>query len=88
MENETLKILWDFEKQKYHLIPTRRPDLGKVKNKKKKKKRKEKEPPKSGLCGTHGPLSKIRRKPKVRQLLRPCKRTEKAVKYKSDVDTN
>ena len=26
LENETLKILWDFEKQTDHLIQTRRPN--------------------------------------------------------------
>ena len=48
-ENETHKIIWDFEIQTAHLISVRGPDLiiinkkQKKKKKKKKKKRKEKE---------------------------------------------
>ena len=36
LENETHKLLWDFEIQTDHLILTRRPDLERVKKKKKK----------------------------------------------------
>ena len=38
LENETHKILWDFEIQSDHLISARRPDLGIVNKKVKKKK--------------------------------------------------
>ena len=44
LENETPKILWDFEIQMDHLISARRLDLVIVK-KKKRKKRKEKNLP-------------------------------------------
>ena len=45
-ENETHKLLWDFEVQMYHLISARQPDLVivKTKNNKKKKKKKKREP--------------------------------------------
>ena len=42
LENETHKLLWDFDIQIIHLISTRRPDLIKS-TKKKKKKKKERE---------------------------------------------
>ena len=38
LENETHRILWDFEVQTDHLIPARRPDLELINKKKKKKK--------------------------------------------------
>ena len=37
LENETHKILWDFEIKTDHLIPARRPDLIFINNKKKKR---------------------------------------------------
>ena len=40
LENDTHKLLWDFNIQRDHLIPARKPDL-KIINKKKKKKKKE-----------------------------------------------
>ena len=40
LENDTNKLLWDFDKQTDHLISARRPDLIIINNKKKKKKRK------------------------------------------------
>ena len=42
LENETQKLLWDFEIQTDHLISARRSDLVIVKKKKKKRKRKKK----------------------------------------------
>ena len=42
LENETHKILWDFEIKTDHLIPARRPDLVFINKKKKKEKRKKK----------------------------------------------
>ena len=41
LENETHKLLWDFDKQTDHLISTKRPDLVIVNKKKKKKKKRE-----------------------------------------------
>ena len=43
LENDTHKLLWDFDIQTDHLIPARRPDLIIINKKKKKKKKKEKE---------------------------------------------
>ena len=40
LENETHKILWDFEIETDHLIPARRPDLMIINKRKKKKKKK------------------------------------------------
>ena len=40
LENETHKLLWDFETQTGHLISARRPDLIIIKIKKKKKRKK------------------------------------------------
>ena len=37
LENDSHKLLWGFNIQTDHLIPVRRPDLIKIKNKKKKK---------------------------------------------------
>ena len=39
-ENDTHKLLWDFDKQTDHLISARKPDLMIIKKKKKKKKEK------------------------------------------------
>ena len=41
LENDSQKLLWDFDMQTVHLISARRPDLIII-NKKKKKKRKKK----------------------------------------------
>ena len=38
-ENDTHKLLWDFDTQTYHLIPARRPDLIIINNNNKKKKK-------------------------------------------------
>ena len=42
LENDTHKLLWDFDIQTDHLIPARRPDLIIINKKKKKKKKKKK----------------------------------------------
>ena len=42
LENDTHKLLWDFNIQTDHLISARRPDLIIINNKKKKKKKKKK----------------------------------------------
>ena len=39
LENDTHKLLWDFNIHTDHLIPTRRPDLIIINNKKKKKRK-------------------------------------------------
>ena len=39
LENETHKILWDFEIQSHHLIPARRPNLVIIERKRKRKNR-------------------------------------------------
>ena len=39
LENDSHKLLWDFNIQTDHLIPARRPDLIIINKKKKKKKR-------------------------------------------------
>ena len=41
LENDILKLLWDFDIQTDHLISARRPDLIIINNKKKKKKKKK-----------------------------------------------
>ena len=40
LENETYKLLWDFEIQTDHLITARRPELVIIQKKKKKKRKK------------------------------------------------
>ena len=69
LENETYKVLWDFEIQTDHQILTRRPDQVKI-NKKEKKKRKKKGKknkenlPNRGLCCTGRRQNSIKRKRK------------------------
>ena len=41
LENETHKLLWDFEIQTDHLIPARQPDIVIVKKKEKKEKKRK-----------------------------------------------
>ena len=41
LENDTHKLLWDFNIQTDHLIPVRKPDLIIINKKKKKKKERE-----------------------------------------------
>ena len=48
LENETHKILWNFEIQTDNLILSRQPDL--MITKKEKKKEKKREPAKQGTC--------------------------------------
>ena len=43
LENDSHKLLWDFDIHTDHLISVRRPDLIKIKKKKKKKEKKERE---------------------------------------------
>ena len=50
LENDTHKLLWDFDIQTDHLISARRPDLRVINNKKKKKKKKRKKEKKERTC--------------------------------------
>ena len=54
LENDTHKLLWDFNIQTDHLIPTRRPDLISIN----KKKKKEENLQNSRLCCPGGPQNK------------------------------
>ena len=75
MENETHKLLWDFEIQMHHLISTRRPDLLTVK-------KKYESLPNSRIYHPSRPQSKIDRKRKQRKVPRSCQRTEKPTWHK------
>ena len=72
-ENETHKILGDFEIQTNHLISAWKPYLVRVE----KKKKKEKKLPNYGLCRPDRPKSENQRKRKERQVLRPGQKTKK-----------
>ena len=62
LENDSHKLLWDFNIQTDHLIPARRPDLIIIKKKKKKKKKKRKENlQNSRLCCPGRPQNKTER---------------------------
>ena len=63
-ENETHKLLWDFEMQTDHLISARKPDLVVIIQKKENL-------PNSGLCPPGGPQGENHRKRKEKQVLRP-----------------
>ena len=79
LENETHKVLRDFEIQTDHLISARQPNLVIVdkKKKKKKKKKKQENPTNSGFYRSGWPQSKIKRKRKGKWISRPCQRTKK-----------
>ena len=81
LENETHKILWNFEIQTDHLISARRPDLVLVNNKKKN-------PLSSGLSRAGGPQNENQRKWKGRQVLRPYQITKKVMEHDDDDDDN
>ena len=68
LENETFKILCDFEIQIDHLIPAKRPDL--INNKKKKLSTR-------GFCQYSRPQRENQSKLKEREVLRLCRRTKK-----------
>ena len=64
LENDSQKLLWDFNIKTDHLIPVRRPDLIIInKKKKKKKKRKKKENLQNcRICCPSGPQNKSEEK--------------------------
>ena len=70
LENETHKLLWDFEIQTDYLISVRRPDLIII-NKKEEKKEKEKKENLQycGLCCPSGAQSKIEKSEKKEKYL-------------------
>ena len=63
LESETDKILWDFEIQTDHLIPTKRPDLVIIKNKRTCRR--------VDFCCFSGLQNENKRKRKDRQVLGP-----------------
>ena len=73
LENDTHKLLWDFDIQTDHLISAQRPDLIIIKKKKKKK-----------ICKIvdFAVLAEHRIK------LKPCKRIEKTMEHEGDNYTN
>ena len=94
LDNETHKILWDFDIQKVYLVLVKRPDLVMInKKKKKKEKKKKKKKEKKRTCrivdftGPGWPLSENQRNRKGRQVLEPCKKTKNAIEYEGDSDT-
>ena len=71
LENDTHKLLWDFDIQTDPLISARRPDFMMINQKKKKKKRKKKKRKKENLqncrlCSPGWPQNKTERKWKER----------------------
>ena len=88
LENETQKVLCDFKIQTDQLIPARRPDLRIINKKKRKKEKRKKNVLNSRLCRPSGQQSKIERKRKESQVLRPCQRTYKAMEHEVDGDTD
>ena len=80
MENETHKILWDFEIKTDHLILARRPDLLIISKKENLLY--------SGIFPSSGPLSENQRKWKERQVLGTCQRTNNVMEHESNSDSN
>ena len=76
LEDETHKILWNFEIQMDHLLPSRRPDLVIINMKEK-----------SGLCHPSWSQSEKQRKWREKQVLEPYRTTGKAVEHEDDGDT-
>ena len=80
LENETHKILWDFEIQTDPLITARRPDLVLINKKKKLSYRR--------FCRPGRPRSKTEGNWKERQILGPGQKTEKTVEHEGESCTN
>ena len=81
LENETHKILWDFEVQTDHLIPARRPNLVLI-----DKKRKACHLVDSAVPADH--RVKMKESEKYQQILETCQRTEKTVENEGEPRTN
>ena len=81
LENNTRKLLWDFDIHTDYLISAKRQDL-EIVNKKKDK------PPNCRLYRLGRLQSKYQRKRKGRTVLRPCQRTKQAMKHENDSDPN
>ena len=62
LENDTHKLLWDFDIQTDHLISARRPDLIIINKKKKKKKEKKENLQNYGFCCPGWPQNKTEEK--------------------------
>ena len=76
LENDTHKLLWDFNIQTDHLISARRPDLIII-NKKKKKENLQN----CRLCCPSWPQ-------KTERMWKPCYRIEKTMEHEGDNYTN
>ena len=79
LENETHKILWDFEIKTHHLIPVRRPHLVLI--------NKRRVHLQSFKFYRYSEMKKKRNRKEI-QILRPYQRTKNSVKHESDGDTN
>ena len=77
LENDTHKLLWDFNIQTDHLIPARRPDLTIINNKKENLQN-------CRLCCPGGPQNKSEGKWKEGWVPRTCSRIEKDVEHESN----
>ena len=69
-ENDTHKLLWDFDMLKDHVISARRPDLIVINKKKKKKKREKLQ--NYRLCCSDWQQNKTERKRKEGYVPQPC----------------
>ena len=76
-DNETHKILRNFERQTNYIIPARRPDLVILKSLLY-----------SGFGNAGGPQSKCQTKRKAKQVLGLRQKTKKAVEHESNSDNN
>ena len=79
-ENQTYKILWNFEIQTDHLIPARRQNLVII--------YKKENVQSCGFYHRNILQNENQWKWKKRQVLRPCQRTEKVVEHVGDCETN
>ena len=86
LENDTHKILWDFDIQTDHLISARRPDLIIINKKNKKKKKKKGEFAKLSTLLSHKiKLKECEKKDKYLNLARELKKT---MEHEGDNYTN
>ena len=85
-EKKTHKIPWDFEIQRGHLIPIKRPDLIII-NKKRQKEKRTSQIVDFAVQEDHKVKKKTKKK-KEKQVIRPCQRTKNVIEHESDGDTN